>query len=65
MNTKEMIESLTSNKQTINETIISKKNLRMMIDEIVDLLLKASNKGIEKEIRNKHIWITLISKVLF
>ncbi len=44
-----MIETLVSDKQTINKTILSKKNLSIIIDEIVDLIIKEDNKGVEKK----------------
>src|SRR5688572_23841180 len=54
MNTKEMIEHLTSNKQIINKTF-SSKNLSIIIDEIVELTFKIHNRGIEEKIINQYI----------
>ena len=47
MNTEGIVETLSSNKQTVNKTII--------IDDIVDLIFKEMNKGIEGKIVNQHI----------
>src|SRR5688500_2457994 len=53
MNSKEIVESLMMSKpQGDNKT----KNLGIIIDDIVDLILDEINKGIEPEKRHQHIF---------
>ena len=51
MNTKEIESKPSSN----DEPILSEKNLNMIIDEIVDLIFKEKNKGIDLDMINQQI----------